>query len=717
MSDKHDLQISRDEHDDNLLAKKVTLVSSATVYAVVNTSSGGDPKTFIGLTTSVIGSAPTIYAVVNTAVAGVQNSLATLNSGPNYIGLATVDIGTIKAWANPNTYIGLTTTTIANSPVLGTGLNNIGFATVAVSTPTLYAIVNTAATGVATVDIGNLNGVSLKGNVTLDDGSLTGLVAGAAYVGLATVDIGTIKAWADPKTYIGLVTVANTVPVTFSGNVTLSDSKGYIGLTTATVGNALNLVSNVTIQDGGNSITTDWLSGATVAVSNLPNVTIGAAIPTGANYIGLTTTTVGNTLTVGAHALSVGAAYIGLATVDIGSQNGVAVKGNVTLSDSKTFIGLTTAVIGSSPSVQAYGQFYPTLASLSSGGLGPIALDQYGRVQTTLTGSITISDSKGYIGLVSISHAAWANPNTYIGLVTASLANQPALVAGAAYVGLATIDIGSQNAISVKGNITISDSKGYIGLTTATVGNALNLVSNVTIQDGGNSLTVDWLSGATVAVSALPNVTVGAALPAGAAYIGLATVDIGTIKAWADPKTYIGLVTVANTVPVTFSGNVTLSDSKGYIGLVSVSHAAWANPNTFIGLVTANISNQPALVTGAAYVGLATVDIGSLNGVAIKGNVTLSDSKTYIGLVSVSGTVGVIGNVTVSSVEYTYYNQSSLVSGYVFYGLTVPGSNPTTATYKIQRESLNTGEVLFASGAATFVHTWSSSSLASITYS
>ena len=37
-----------------------------------------------------LSSAATIYAVVNTGAAGVQNSMVTLNAGPNYIGLATV---------------------------------------------------------------------------------------------------------------------------------------------------------------------------------------------------------------------------------------------------------------------------------------------------------------------------------------------------------------------------------------------------------------------------------------------------------------------------------------------------------------------------------------------------------------------------------------------------------------------------------------------------
>jgi len=71
---------------------------------------------------------------------------------------------------------------------------------------------------------------------------------------------------------------------------------------------------------------------------------------------------------------------------------------------------------------------------------------------------------------------------------------------------------------------------------------------------------------------------------------------------------------------------------------------------------------------------------------------------------------------TITFVPLSYYAQSSLVSGYIYHGFTNPGSNPTTATFLIRRETLNTGEVLFANGSGTFNSTWSSASLASINY-
>lgn len=73
--------------------------------------------------------------------------------------------------------------------------------------------------------------------------------------------------------------------------------------------------------------------------------------------------------------------------------------------------------------------------------------------------------------------------------------------------------------------------------------------------------------------------------------------------------------------------------------------------------------------------------------------------------------------VTVASTPYSFYQQASLISGYTYYGLAAVGSNPTTANFKLLRETLNSGEILYGGGAATFVHAWSAASLASVSYS
>ncbi len=272
--------IIREEYDTDLKAQKTSLVSASTIYAVVNTSAGGDPKTFIGLTTSVIGSAPTIHAVVNTAAAGVQDSLTTINAGPNQIGSVTIS-------------------------------NQIDVRSL-ISTSTIYAVVNTSASA---------------GNVTLDPGSKTQIIGNLTL--------------SDSKGYIGLVSVSGNVGfsgnVTLDagsktqiiGNVTLSDSKNFIGLVTAT--------ANVTLNASKN-----WIGLASISgnVGFAGNVTLDdgslTGLVAGANYIGLASVQVGvGAATIGivrmASPMTIGASanWIGLTT----TVNAVGTS----------FIGLVTA--------------------------------------------------------------------------------------------------------------------------------------------------------------------------------------------------------------------------------------------------------------------------------------------------------------------------------------------------------------------------------------
>lgn len=356
---------------------------------------------------------PSQHALKTTAEfsGDVSTGMTTIFPGPNSIGLVTLNpssahIGSVSIFGSitantgmttlfpgPN-YIGLTTAVIGNNPVLGAGLNGVGFATVAVSTPTLFAVVNTGAAGVT--DVTSDSGVTvyqggtwtvtqasfartITGNITLDPGSRTGILGNVTlsdaktYIGLTTATIGNnpilgagvnnigfasvtpVQAWPDPKGYIGLVTITGSLAAASGnitldpgsrtgilGNLTLSDSKNYIGLVTATIGN------NPVLGAGLNNV-----GFATVAVST---PTLFAVVNTGApgdpgTYIGLTTTTLG-----------VGDRFVGLVTVVQSSAartitsgtltavtditNPIALKGNVTLSDAKTYVGLTTATLG-----------------------------------------------------------------------------------------------------------------------------------------------------------------------------------------------------------------------------------------------------------------------------------------------------------------------------------------------------------------------------------
>src|SRR3990167_7808977 len=217
---KSPLQIEREEHDEALLAKKTSLVSAATIYAVVNSGTGGTSSTD--------------DAVFNVGVdAGTPFMALADDTSPDSVNEG--DVGVVRMTLNR---------------WLETKME---------SAATLYAVVNTGAAGDTTNKIGFATvhqgddpwRTSFSGNVTLDDGSLTGIVGNVTlsdaktFIGLTTTTLGASPA------FVGIVTVANaSLPVSFSGNVTLddgsltgivgnvtlSDPKTYIGLTTSTLG-------------------------------------------------------------------------------------------------------------------------------------------------------------------------------------------------------------------------------------------------------------------------------------------------------------------------------------------------------------------------------------------------------------------------------------------------------------------------------------------------
>lgn len=78
---------------------------------------------------------------------------------------------------------------------------------------------------------------------------------------------------------------------------------------------------------------------------------------------------------------------------------------------------------------------------------------------------------------------------------------------------------------------------------------------------------------------------------------------------------------------------------------------------------------------------------------------------------------GTVNGKKVYFAPLSVYQQQSLVSGYAFYGLAIPGSNPTQARFKLQRETLSSGDLLHGDGVSEFKHIWSSASLASIPWS
>ncbi len=241
-----------------------------------------------------------------------------------------------------------------------------------VSSATVFAVVNTSTTGQASVVLGT----------------------GISWIGLATVN------------------VSNQISTVLAGNVTLNPSPNFIGL--VTIANNVTLVEPVSVDDNASSLTVDWLSGATVAVSNLPNVTIGAALPAGANYIGLATVNVGGTLP----ALSAGANYVGLASVNIGGTLPA-------LSTGAAYVGLASVNVGGINSGKTFN-------------IAPIAL-----AATNLSGAtimVSSASKKWYINSLILSMAS---------VVGITLLNGPTYLAGNASVRM---NFASQGGLTQTGN-------------------------------------------------------------------------------------------------------------------------------------------------------------------------------------------------------------------------------------------------------------------------
>ena len=403
-----------EEHDGELNAKKVSLVSSATIYAVVDIASGET----VGI-----------------------NSNVTLNPGPNQIGSVTIShpvattfsgnvtldpgsrtgiVGNVTL-SDAKTYVGLVTATIGNQP----SVVNVGNVTVeqgddpwnvavkgnvTLSDAKTYVGLVTASLGAGTQQVGSVtvsHPISVAGNVTLSDAK--------TYIGLTTSTLGL------GTQQVGSVTISH--PVSIAGNLTLSDSKAFIGLVSVSgFANPLAVTQSGTwdevgINDSGNSITIDGNVGV------LGNATLSDA----KTYVGLVTATLGlGTQQIGSvtisHPISVAGnvtlsdakTFIGLVSVGGGIlntvtavtdiTNPVAIKGNVTLSDSKTFIGLVT--VGNNVTVI---------------NVGNVTVEQGDNPWvSSLLGNVTLSDSKGFIGLTTAVPAYGSNSTVYTGVISAT---------------------------------------------------------------------------------------------------------------------------------------------------------------------------------------------------------------------------------------------------------------------------------------------------------
>lgn len=537
---------------------------------LLRTSAGSSSSTvYIGT--------PTLYAVVNT---GGSAANVTLNPSPNFIGIVTV--------ANSQTNTGNVT--------LNGGPNQIG--SVTVSNPITVGNAMVTVTLGTKLDSTN-DSVDIKSGATVTPAS----------------------AWTDPKTFIGLVTAVGTFGNT--GNTTLNPSPNFIGI--VTVANPGATSGNVTLDPGsktgivGNLTLSDskgYIGLVTANIVGSVNTGMLTIFP-GPNQIG--SVTVSNPITIGNAMVTVT-----LGTKLDSTNDSVDIKSGATVTpasawtDPTTYIGLVTATLS--------GSVNTGMTTLFPGPnqIGSVTVSN--QVPVNVVGNLTLSDPKGFIGLVTMGGGtAWKDPNTYIGLVTATMAGSvntgmTTLFPGPNQIGSVTVS----NPITLNSVVTLSPSVNSIGFTT--------VAGIVTANLGTGNVTLNASNANIGSVSVLGG---GIGINAGINNIGFTTVYNAT--AWPDPKTYVGLVTIGHTANVAVIGNLTLSNSNAYIGLTTSTLGIGTQK---IGLVTLSASN--------ANIGSVSVLGGTIAVSGLSGNVTLSDAKTYVGLTTSTLGVGTtfIGLVT-----------------------------------------------------------------------
>lgn len=395
----------------------------------------------------------TIYAVVNIGAAGVQSSMVTLNAGPNQIGSVTVS-NPVQLETGTN-YVGLATVTVGNTinSLLQAGTAYVGLATVTpASIPALTTGTNWI--GLATVNIGSGNTVSasFSGNVTLNPSP--------NFIGLATTVIGSA-----PTLYAVVNTAAAGVQ---SSMVTLNAGPNYIGLVTTTLHRGPLLGAGDTSALFTSTASGSFLhvgirddTGEIALVDSSGRLTTAPTIQTGSAYIGLASVNVGGTLP----ALTAGTAYIGLTTTTVSNTVNALLQAGV------ANIGFATVTPVSIPALVA-GSAYIGLASVNIGGTLP-----------------ALSAGTNYIGLASVNVGNTVNSllqvgTAYVGLASVNIGGSlPALTTGTAYIGLASVNVGgSLPALSTGAN--------YIGLVTiistylstyTSVATIISAIGNVTL--------------------------------------------------------------------------------------------------------------------------------------------------------------------------------------------------------------------------------------------
>lgn len=240
-------------------------------------------------------------------------------------------------------------------------------------------------------------------------------------------------------------------------------------------------------------------------------------------------------------------------------------------------------------------------------------------INTQFGGNVTLNPSSAHIGSVSI-----------YGNLAASLAGNVTLNPSPNQIGSVTIS--HPISATFGGNVTLNASNAFIGL--VTVANTVPVTGTFwqATQPVSGTVTANLAAGTNnigdVDVLTLP------AIPTGANYIGLATVNIGSSNATLYAVVNTGAVGTTNSL-------VTLLNSDAYIGLVTIANASLPVTGTFW-QATQPVSGTVAATQSGTWDEVGINDSG--NSITIDGsvgftsNVTLNASNAFIGLVTIANT-------------------------------------------------------------------------------
>lgn len=303
-----------------------------------------------------------------------------------------------------------------------------------------------------------------------------------------------------------------------------------------------------------------------------------------------------------------------------------ALKTTASLSASTIYVGTPTlyAVVNTGAAVDSTVKIGFATVAVSTPTL-------YAVVNTGAAGqaSIVLDNSIANIGFATV---AVSTPTLFAVVNT-----------GAAGVGNSIVTVANPN-FGVIGNVTLSDSKTYIGLTTATLGSMPSVLASgqyfptpQSVVSGALSpLAVDATGGQILANS---NKYIGLTSVSGTVGLGTGTLNIGSVSVLGgtiNANLQTGTLNIGSVSVLGGTINSTLQTSTLNVGSVSVlggvinanlnagvagigftttyNGTAWPDPKTYIGLVTVGHTvtvAAHALTAGAAFIGLATTVNGA----------------------------------------------------------------------------------------------------------